>query len=117
MAARIGIRELRDKLTATVRRVRVGEAMEVTHDGVPAALLAPRPEDRIGRLVARGDVSPPRAAERLVSRHPVLDGVSATQALEDDRAERCSDRPHRTRRPPAGRVVNVLSARRPTTYT
>jgi antitoxin (DNA-binding transcriptional repressor) of toxin-antitoxin stability system len=40
---RIGIRELRDTLTATIRRVRAGETFEVTHDGVPVALLAPVP--------------------------------------------------------------------------
>ena len=36
--SRIGIRELRDTLTATIRRVRSGETLEVTHDGEPVAI-------------------------------------------------------------------------------
>jgi prevent-host-death family protein len=41
MRSRIGIRELRDTLTATIRRVRNGETLEITHDGEPVAILAP----------------------------------------------------------------------------
>ena len=54
--ARIGIRELRDTLTATIRRVRNGETLEVTHDGVPVAVLAPVRGDRVEQLLAGGDV-------------------------------------------------------------
>jgi prevent-host-death family protein len=38
---RMGIRELRDNLTKTIRRVRAGETIEITHDGEPVALLTP----------------------------------------------------------------------------
>lgn len=88
MASRIGIRELRDTLTAAIRRVRAGETFEITHDGVPVAVLAPLPRDRVARLLAAGDVTAPAAIERPVRRHRVESGVSATEALEDDRAGR-----------------------------
>jgi prevent-host-death family protein len=86
MATRIGIRELRDTLTATVRRVRAGETIEVTHDGEPVAVLAPYPRDRVARLLLAGDVqqgSPPSASRK---RYPVVTGVSASEALAEDRA-------------------------------
>jgi antitoxin (DNA-binding transcriptional repressor) of toxin-antitoxin stability system len=85
---RIGIRELRDTLTATIRRVRAGETFEITHDGVPVALLAPLPRDRVARLIAAGDVQPPRHDRRPGRRYPTVTGVSASEALEEDRAGR-----------------------------
>jgi antitoxin (DNA-binding transcriptional repressor) of toxin-antitoxin stability system len=88
MARRIGIRELRDTLTATIRRVRAGETFEVTHDGVPVAVLAPFPTDRVERLVAAGDVHAPRPLDRPIRLYPVETGVSASEALEEDRAGR-----------------------------
>ena len=87
MRPRIGIRELRDNLTATIRRVRGGEALEVTHDGVPVVLLVPLPDDRIQRLVACGDVTPPSPLGKRLRRHPITGPLTATEALEDDRAE------------------------------
>jgi antitoxin (DNA-binding transcriptional repressor) of toxin-antitoxin stability system len=88
MRARIGIRELRDTLTATIRRVRSGETLEVTHDGVPVAILAPMPSERIQRLVAGGDGTPPAPFERPLRRYPVTSGLTVEAAIEDDRAER-----------------------------
>ena len=88
MARQIGIRELRDTLTATVRRVRNGETLEVTHDGKPVAILSPIPDDRVGRLLARPDVSAPTEERWPASGHPVTGDRSASEALEDDRAER-----------------------------
>ena len=87
MRSRIGIRELRDTLTATIRRVRNGEILEVTHDGVPVAVLAPVPRDRIEQLVAGGDVTAPTALREPLRRFPATGELTATEALEDDRAE------------------------------
>jgi prevent-host-death family protein len=86
LSSKIGIRDLRNNLTATIRRVREGESFEVTHHGVPIAVIAPVPPDRIGRLVAAGDVTPGKRVEGAFRRFPVTGGVSASQALEDDRA-------------------------------
>lgn len=88
MRARIGIRELRDTLTATIRRVRNGETLEVTHDGVPVAVLAPVRGDRVERLIAGGDVTAPTPLAKPLRRFPVTGELTATEAIEDDRAER-----------------------------
>lgn len=88
MRSRIGIRELRDTLTATIRRVRNGETLEVTHDGEPVAVLAPVRTGRIGRLVAGGDVTAPTPLGEPLRRFPVTGELSAAEAIEEDRAER-----------------------------
>jgi prevent-host-death family protein len=85
---RMGIRELRDNLTAAVRRVRAGEVVEVTHDGEPVAVLTAVPRRRVDRLLVLGDSTPPIPLERPIVRFPVVTGRSASEALEDDRAER-----------------------------
>jgi prevent-host-death family protein len=87
MAPRMGIRELRDNLTKTIRRVREGESIEITHDGEPVALLSPLPKGRIERLVARGDVSRPQPLTRPIRRARVTGPVTASEALERDRGE------------------------------
>lgn len=87
MSRRIGIRELRDTLTATIRRVRAGETFEVTHDGVPVAVLAPLPADRLARLLARPDVHQPKPLERPLRRFPAVTGISASEALTEDRGD------------------------------
>jgi prevent-host-death family protein len=86
---RMGIRELRDTLTATIRRVRAGEAIEVTHDGVPVALLVPVRKSRLEELIAAGHVTPatrpftpPR--ERIV----VTGDKTASAILQELRADR-----------------------------
>lgn len=88
MAERMGIRRLRDTLTSTIRRVRAGETIEITHDGVPVAVLTPAATDRVARLVAAGDASPSEPLERPLHRMPVATETAATAALEDDRAGR-----------------------------
>jgi prevent-host-death family protein len=88
MRARIGIQELRDTLTATIRRVRQGETLEVTHNGVPVAILAPLPDDRLQRLVARGEVTPPTDLLEPLRRYVVTGRVTATEAIGEDRAQR-----------------------------
>jgi antitoxin (DNA-binding transcriptional repressor) of toxin-antitoxin stability system len=88
MRARIGIQELRDTLTATIRRVRQGETLEVTHDGVPVAILAPLLDDRVGQLVAGGDVTPPTDLVGPLRRYPVTGRATAAEAIAEDRAQR-----------------------------
>lgn len=84
----MGIRELRDTLTATIRRVQRGETIEVTHHGAPVALLSPVPDDRIERLVAAGVVTPGVPLERPLEPQPVTGEMTASEALEEDRADR-----------------------------
>jgi prevent-host-death family protein len=84
----MGIRELRDNLTDAIRRVAAGERIEVTRDGVPVAVIAPVPIDRIERLLAGGGVSRPVPLSRPLRLFPVKGEKSASEALEEDRAER-----------------------------
>jgi prevent-host-death family protein len=83
----MGIRQLRDTLTATVRRVQRGETIEVTHHGAPVAVLAPLPGDRVERLVAAGIMTRAEPLDRPLTRFPVVGELSASAAIEDDRAE------------------------------
>ena len=86
---RIGIRELRDNLTSTIRRVRAGEAFEVTHDGEPVAVLSPVHRSRLDELIALGVVTPAkRPFTAPKRRYPVLDGRSSQEILDELRADR-----------------------------
>ena len=88
VATKIGIRELRDTLTATIRRVQRGETIQVTHHGSPVAVLAPVPADRVERLIASGEMSPATTLDHKVQRHPAVGAQSASEALQEDRAAR-----------------------------
>ncbi len=85
----IGIRELRDTLTRTIRRVRAGEIVTVTHDGEPVALIVPYPEDRIAQLAAEGKVRLPLRPLTYPLPEPgeQTGPMSASEALEDDRGD------------------------------
>ena len=85
---RMGIRELRDSLTTTVRRVAAGEVIEITHHGRAVAVLAPVSNDRVQRLIDSGDVSPAESSDPLPRPVPVTTGMSASEALQEDRSER-----------------------------
>jgi prevent-host-death family protein len=60
------IRDLKNRTSELLRRVRAGEHLVVTDRGRPIAELAPirpaqlQPEDRLARLAARGDILLPR---------------------------------------------------------
>lgn len=54
--ASVGVRELRQRASELLRRVEVGESIEITDRGRPVAVLAPLPEDPVERLRASGDL-------------------------------------------------------------
>jgi prevent-host-death family protein len=85
---RIGIRQLRDTLTATIRRVRAGETFEVTHDGEPVAVLSPYRRNRLAQLVESGQATAGKLPARLPDPLPVTGPMTASEALEDDRSGR-----------------------------
>ncbi|MGA2928966.1 MAG: type II toxin-antitoxin system prevent-host-death family antitoxin [Solirubrobacteraceae bacterium] len=87
MAEQMGIRELRDTLTATIRRVRAGETIEITLHHKPVAVLVPVHTDRLDRLLEAADITPPKPLDRPVRRFAATSGVTASAALEGDRAE------------------------------
>ena len=56
--ASVGVRELRQRASALLRRVAAGETIEVTDRGRPVALLSPIPEaGPLERLRVAGEVS------------------------------------------------------------
>lgn len=83
----MGIRELRDSLTATIRRVRAGATIEITHHHRPVAMLTPVRSDRIEQLLQAADITPGESLEQPLRRFPVTTRVTASRALEEDRAE------------------------------
>jgi len=88
--ASMGIRELRDNLTAAVRRVRAGETIEVTHDGEPVAVLAPvHRRSRLDDLIARGEARPAsRPLDLSKSRAANISGRPVSEILDEQRADR-----------------------------
>jgi prevent-host-death family protein len=86
---RMGIRELRDTLTQTIRRVRNGESIEITHDGEPVALLLPHRPNRLEQLVAEGKVRLPLRPMTYPLPEPLKQTgpISASEALADDRGD------------------------------
>jgi hypothetical protein len=52
------------------------------------AILAPVPADRIDQLVAGGDVALGKPLRGPLRRYTVTGETSASQAIEEDRAER-----------------------------
>ncbi len=69
----MGVRELRQNLSVYLRRVKEGEAFEVTEYGRPVALLRPPPrsDDLIDRLEAEGKLAR-RASGDLLELGPPL---------------------------------------------
>lgn len=85
---RMGIRQLRDTLTKTIREVRGGESIEITHDGEPVALLTPVVQGSVERLVASGAATWPTRPLDLPPPLPITGTMSASEALEVDRSGR-----------------------------
>jgi prevent-host-death family protein len=88
MATQMGIRELRDNLTATIRRVRAGETIEITHHRERVAVLTPPRADRIDRLHEASDITAARPLAAPLRRFAPTGATNASQALQEDRAER-----------------------------
>lgn len=85
---RMGIRELRDNLTSAVRRVREGEAIEVTRDGEPVAILAPVGRTRLDELVARGEARRGTRPLDLESPLHARGERALSEILDEQRADR-----------------------------
>jgi prevent-host-death family protein len=58
---RIGIRELKQRASAIIRRVAAGEPIEITDYGHPVARLVPLRGGRLDQLAAEGRSTEPRA--------------------------------------------------------
>ena len=80
---KIGIRELRQKASEYLRRVEMGETIEVTDRGRPIALLTPIPEaPPLEQLRAAGDVDSARGnVDELPSPLPLQPGQEAPSSI------------------------------------
>lgn len=87
---RVGVRELRQNLSAYLRRVAVGESFEVTERGRRVAVLAPLPEEStpLGRLVASGRAEAPAGDVLDLGPPEGPPSRRLTEALETEREER-----------------------------
>jgi prevent-host-death family protein len=87
---RVGVRELRQNLSVYLRRVKEGEALEVTEHGRIVARLVPAREHEsvLERLIAEGKVTPATGSldDLPPPRGPVTD--AGTRALREQRRER-----------------------------
>jgi len=79
----VGVRELKNRLSAHLDRVKGGEEIMVTEHGRPIARLSPVgvDVDRMTALVDAGIVRPPQAARRLPAKRVKLAG---SESLDDD---------------------------------
>lgn len=93
MAEEVGIRELRQNLSAVLRRVQGGERIIVTSHNRPVAELAPLDDDPdpLARLIEQGLATPPADPGSIDDIVPIeLEPGSITtgEALDRTREER-----------------------------
>ena len=86
----VGVRELRQNLSVYLRRVKRGEALEVTERGQAVALLVPLRRDAtpLERLVAAGLASPPEGDLLDLGLPPGRVSRRLSEALDQSRQDR-----------------------------
>jgi prevent-host-death family protein len=85
----VGVRELKNNLSAYLRRVRDGEAVRVTSHGKAIADLVPADdtETELARLIAAGRVTPASKPHSKRAPRPVKLGYSLSERLIAEREE------------------------------
>ncbi len=80
---RVGVRDLKDKLSSYVKRAHGGEHIVITDRGTAVAKLVPAdvPEG-FARLVPEGPLVPPRAPRHLNAVRPVLGRAVGRRVLQ-----------------------------------
>jgi len=86
----IGVRELRDKLSATLARVRRGESVTVTDRNRPVAIIVPARATEATEMVVRSLVASGRLAwsggkPAGLANAPRVRGPSVSDAVMEDR--------------------------------
>ena len=89
----VGVRELKNHLTAYLRRTKQGEEMVVTEHGKPIALLQPYPaskkgeslEARLAKLAAKGLVTLPTRKLRIGIKPIKMRGKPLSRMVLEDR--------------------------------
>jgi prevent-host-death family protein len=86
---RIGVRELKDRLSATLARVRRGEAVTVTNRNRPIAVIVPAgPEgevDVVGMLAKSGRLAWSGGKPKGLRKAPRVGGQSVSDAVVENR--------------------------------
>lgn len=87
---KVGVRELRQNLSVYLRRVKAGEALEVTERGNVVALLVPLPDPDtpFERLIASGRATRPTGSLADLKPADGEPSSSLSDALQDQREER-----------------------------
>lgn len=85
----VGIRELRQNLSAYLRRVRGGEHFVVTERNEPVARLVPlvEHEDPVARLIAEGKLKPAEHGD-LLELAPMFDEAESEAVWRDFQEQR-----------------------------
>ena len=88
--SKVGVRELRQNLSVYLRRVKAGEALEVTDRGTVVALLVPLPDPDtpLERLIASGRATRPVESLQTLSSPEGSPSAELSQALRAEREER-----------------------------
>src|SRR6266699_3057164 len=87
---RVGVRELKNALSAYLAGVREGDEVLVTDHGQPIARIVPltgTSEQRLAELVARGEARPPEVIDHRWLPDPIepAPGTTITDLLGEDR--------------------------------
>ena len=90
MGARIGVRELKDKLSATLARVRRGEAVTVTDRNRAIAVIVParaggEEAELVRTLVKSGRLAWSGGKPAGLEKAPTVRGSSVSDAVVEDR--------------------------------
>ncbi len=86
----VGVRELRQNLSAYLRRVAVGESFEVTERGRRVAVLSPLPEEStpLSRLITSGRAEAPTGDVLELGLPESPSSRRLSDALEEEREDR-----------------------------
>jgi prevent-host-death family protein len=90
MSETVGIAELRQNLSVYLRRVKAGERLVVTDRNRPVAELGPpmKTESRLERLIAEGQVRPPKRRGFPKPLKMGKDPHALSRALDEVRGDR-----------------------------
>lgn len=84
----VGVRELKQNLSAYLERAARGESIRVTDRGVPKAMLGPVPgAARLDEAIAKGWITPPESQGPAARIRRARGLVRTDEALAEDRGE------------------------------
>jgi prevent-host-death family protein len=87
LSSEVGIRELKNRLSAYLERVQAGEEFVVTDHGQPIARLGglTPPINRMAELIAAGVIQPSTRKRSLPASRIALSGISINELAKEQR--------------------------------